>query len=405
MLLFGVSTVDITPPEPLPLGGYTDRRSANFEPGGDRLTARAIALGDIVIVSAEMLTMPESLVKLAGEKAGETQTLFLATHTHGAPDSQMLNDRMTLFIPGIAPYRPRWMEWYADRLAQAIREARAAQTQPVTEILIRKAQVPLSRGRRPFAAPDQRATRISVRLQGGAERVVLDIFSAHPTLVPSSDRRLRGDWPGQLMARTGGLAVTGAIGDMAPVPPLTLSAPGFEQAAEFARQLNRALASAPAKSFPPVISMLYAVPFPTGEARPHPEFAKANGITEDLAQRVVTQFAPTEASVYGLRFGNLALVGVPGEPTQAVAREIAALGRQRDLDVAVLSHANGWLGYILKPDDYNRGGYEARLALHGPGLFASLMTQTERMMDDLSYLPTDSEVQTRPLLDLVRLGR
>gem|GEM_PF-6755255 len=31
----------------------------------------------------------------------------------------------------------------------------------------------------------------------------------------------------------------------------------------------------------------------------------------------------------------------------------------------VLSHVGGWIGYILEPEDYDRGGYESQLAFHG----------------------------------------
>ena len=31
----------------------------------------------------------------------------------------------------------------------------------------------------------------------------------------------------------------------------------------------------------------------------------------------------------------------------------------------VCSHVNGWMGYILAPEDYDRGGYEATLSFYG----------------------------------------
>jgi len=55
---------DLTPPEPLPLGGYTERGTHTFEPSSARLFARAVALRTagrpLVLVSLEMLTIPES---------------------------------------------------------------------------------------------------------------------------------------------------------------------------------------------------------------------------------------------------------------------------------------------------------------------------------------------------------
>ncbi|MBX7131137.1 MAG: hypothetical protein K1X67_00515, partial [Fimbriimonadaceae bacterium] len=60
-----LSVSEITPPERLALGGYTERRGALFERGGDRLHVRTLVLEGggkkVVIASVEMLTIPESL--------------------------------------------------------------------------------------------------------------------------------------------------------------------------------------------------------------------------------------------------------------------------------------------------------------------------------------------------------
>ena len=107
----GTSTVSITPPEPLPLGGYTQRGGAVFQPGGDDLFARTVVLRQrsetIAVTSVEMLTVPESLYREVKERLPAGVKLFLAaTHTHSAPDSQMLNERMTIPVPGIATASP-----------------------------------------------------------------------------------------------------------------------------------------------------------------------------------------------------------------------------------------------------------------------------------------------------------
>src|SRR5512141_466792 len=127
-LSLGRSRVDITPPEPLPLGGYTARGSKSLVPGGDPLYVRTLLLsgsGNVVaIVSVEALTVPESLVREVKERIPSGITLFLsATHTHSAPDSQMLNDRMTFSIPGIASYKSKWLDWYADKIAACIQQS------------------------------------------------------------------------------------------------------------------------------------------------------------------------------------------------------------------------------------------------------------------------------------------
>jgi hypothetical protein len=109
-LAIGRGKVDITPDVPLPLGGYTERGFQKSIPGGDRLYARTVLFESgatkIAVVSVETLTIPESLVREVKKRIPTDVFLFLAaTHTHSAPDSQMLNDRMTFAIPGILAER------------------------------------------------------------------------------------------------------------------------------------------------------------------------------------------------------------------------------------------------------------------------------------------------------------
>ncbi len=49
-----------------------------------------------------------------------------------------------------------------------------------------------------------------------------------------------------------------------------------------------------------------------------------------------------------------------------MGRQIVEAGHKLGLsDVLVLSHCNGWMGYILDPKDYDSGGYEATLSFYG----------------------------------------
>ncbi|MCH8273839.1 MAG: neutral/alkaline non-lysosomal ceramidase N-terminal domain-containing protein [Armatimonadetes bacterium] len=70
-----------------------------------------------------------------------------------------------------------------------------------------------------------------------------------------------------------------------------------------------------------------------------------------------------------IRYGPLAFIGIPGEPTAAVGRRIAELAKKSGIRFPlVISFANEWLGYILTREEYEAGGYEATLSFHGPGL-------------------------------------
>src|SRR5207237_3367930 len=94
-------------------------------------------------------------------------------------------------------------------------------------------------------------------------------------------------------------------------------------------------------------------------------FSKDYKIPQALAQSLAEKFAPTSASVSAFRLGSLAIVGIPGEPTSHIGRRIKEAGIAMGFhSVLVISHVNGWIGYILDPADYSHGGYEADLLFY-----------------------------------------
>lgn len=372
---------ELTPPQQLPLGGYTARNGAMAKPGGDSLRVRCVKMGNIALVGLEMLTVPESLVAEVHKRLGSEVRLFMvATHTHCAPDSQMLNSRMTVPVPGIAGFQRRWLNWYADKIAETVIAAGqqlGVDSTSEPHFSVRSALVPLARSRRPHGTVSQRV--VQVEADGTA---VLSVFGAHPTLFDETELQTRGDWPGCWMSLTSGVVATGAIGDASPIPPLT-NAPAGEQAKAFANALQRATAHTSARPLGKSLEFVEA-PIALPPVVAHPQFAPDYKVTPDLAQMVVTRFAPTSAKVSLLKIGSLAIIGIPGEPTTRVALSLEATAKAHGFrDAVVLSHSNGWIGYILDPADYQLGGYEATLAFHGPNMLGPLNDAVARACEQV----------------------
>jgi len=356
--------VDLTPPEPLALGGYTARQGKLFEPGGEPLLARCLVFSmgkmRLALVSVEMLTVPESLQREVAKRLPSDVALFLAaTHTHCAPDSQMLNDRMTFALPGIASFREKWLGWYADKIATAVTTAKP--WAKIERIWTEERRIDANRGRRKFAEPDTTATKV-VGFGSQAYPLIFN-YAAHATVYGSEELHTRPDWPG--MVRGWGLFLPGAIGDVSP----KADGPTVKDKLEDMR--SRLYARVPYFE-----STVYAgkqrsfayveTPIALGAVKAHPDFAKSNRIPDSLAQNLVGRFAPKEAHITSFRFGKLVVVGVPGEPTSELGRRIRDAGRRMGFaPVLVVSHVNGWMGYILAPEDYDRGGYEATLSFYG----------------------------------------
>lgn len=345
-----MATVDMTPPDDLPLGGYTERGAKLGHGGPGRLFARVLLFshGDrqVAVVSFETLTIPESLVRETRQRLPGVELMLVATHTHSAPDSQMLNDRMTLGIPGIANYRQKWLRWTADKLASAVILAQKSPPETVTTVETGSRVVEnANRNRRGGTPPDPhvRSLWVNGRLRAYS-------FAAHATLLGPNNLEYSGDWPGAVSEKLMAGFLPAAIGDASHVSP------GIEKVAE--PPVWRGVAS---DDF-----WFGREPIKLSKPVPHPRFAADYKVNDMLAKLMVDRFAPTTAELTILTLGRLAIVGVPGEPTGDVGRRIEAEGeRQGFWQTWVVSHCNGWIGYILEPSDYDKGGYEADLALHG----------------------------------------
>ncbi len=343
-----------------------------MEPGGDPLYARSTILtppGEppIAVVVVDMLTVPESLAAAVRERIPPRVRLFLiATHTHSAPDSQMLNARMTFSIPGIASFKTRWLEWYAEHIAAGVDAARKSERVQVAEWDVRSWHVALNRGRRVGALPDRSATMIGFKAAGGDSQNLWLHYAAHAVFWGPERLQTSGDWPDRVAQATGASVLVGAIGDVSPAAD---GASPAERIATFGRTMSEGLAHAGVEPCSPSASIRWVEEaIPNAKPVPHPEFARSNRIPDALAQTLVDKFAPPGPStIVAFRIGKTAIVGVPGEPTSHLGRRVRDFGRNLGFErVLVCSHVNGWIGYILDAKDYARGGYEATLSMFGP---------------------------------------
>ena len=97
----------------------------------------------------------------------------------------------------------------------------------------------------------------------------------------------------------------------------------------------------------------------------------------------VRGFLSERVPLHAIRIGRAELIALPAEPTSLLGEEIRrrmAPGRVP----FVIAHANDWLGYAVARARYQRGGYEACLSFHGPGLGQWLVeeaAETLRLLD------------------------
>jgi hypothetical protein len=92
------------------------------------------------------------------------------------------------------------------------------------------------------------------------------------------------------------------------------------------------------------------------------------------------RFLSGSATVQALRIDRALLLGLPAEPTTSVGRAIREQVPER-FHPFVIAHANDWLGYVVTPQTYARGGYEACTSFHGPGLAEQLIQSTAQLIE------------------------
>ena len=356
------SEVDLTPPEPLPLGGYTERGDANFAEIEHRLFGRAIAFeteqGRVVVASLEMLTVPSSLAEAVQTRVGpDTTVLLVATHTHNAPDSQMLNSRMTIRIPGIAPYNSRWLEWYADQIAELC----IAAPKVSAKLTASRFDHNFARPRRPEA---EAATNDWVIWDDG--ELLLTTYSAHPTVLNAENKQTHGDFPGVYMRQSGGLALPSALGDQS---PNTQGASPVENLKSLVENMTASIDLSPLQDHFKVDGkwQFREARVELGSPTPHPDFVSQFGVPAPLAQVVIERFSESQADVSILSSDELCFVFLPAEPSRSVVDLVTKLADDHGFPhCVVVALTNGWIGYLLDADDYARGGYESALMFHGP---------------------------------------
>jgi len=389
----GAATVDITPDLAkirIQLGGYNAR--LNMPPTGvhDPIYARALALEvgeqSAVIVALDHLLVPYSLTRAVLQATGlQPAQLFLcASHTHCAPDSNGLNERMRFPLPGVGTFLPEFLAFTTERVVQAIRQARE-RMHPAT-VALAAAELPnLNRNRRGRRVLDRTMTVARLDDTQGKPIAAVVVFAAHPTIYPHTMMQVSAEFPGVVqttLERALGrgavaLYLNGALGDVSPV------ADAGKDAHERVRLYGTALAdhalrllrdAQPAPARLQVHQQMARLP----EAQPHPEFQESAGrdfkVPEALLRQLARQITPDAAPVSLLALGEMLLVGFPGEPISSLGLQARELGRKAGFRyVAPVALVNDWIGYILTRHEYLKGGYEATISFNGPDAGEAIM--------------------------------
>lgn len=106
----------------------------------------------------------------------------------------------------------------------------------------------------------------------------------------------------------------------------------------------------------------------------HPDFietgGKEYGLNESNVKILLDSLCPEQTDTVLVRLADLVIVGVHGEMAAELGLELkaAVLKSTGAKQVAIGGLANEWISYMLSPEEYRQGGYEASVSFYGETL-------------------------------------
>jgi hypothetical protein len=288
-----------------------------------------------------------------------------------------MNSRNTFKNPIIGVYDPWLMNWTADVVALCIAQA-IESAQPARIAVGTRETQGLLRNRRGDAVTDPRVTVLSVSGVPDHPIAMLVHFAAHPTILGADMMEISAGWPGVLCralekhinAGIRAVYVNGAEGDVSPVA----DGPGsdIERMIVYGRRVaDEAVAclDVSQEMASPVLSATTAV-VTLPQRTISPQFAAFAGkeyqLDEESAKEMIDKLFPERATICAVRIGSLILVGVPGEMTASLGLQVRkALESSVGVTAIVVGLVSDYIGYILPPEEYDEGGYEATVSFYG----------------------------------------
>lgn len=382
MTRVGVALVDITPPAGLAMTGF-GARILPAEGTHDRLTARALVIGETALVVADVLGIDAGMSERIRARCGlpPAAVVVAAVHNHGGPVS--MSGRLG------AEADPQYLRVLEDGCVEAI--ARARETAVEASLHFGYGDDPgIARNRRHADGPVDRSLPVLVARDAEGEAIaVLTSYACHPVVLDATNLLWTADYPHFLRSEieaafpgATALFLTGCAGDLntghSAHASLSLGknpARTFEAAEAIGKTIAGCAMAA-------VLEPIAEIDVSFGEEFVLLDFERREKeALEDLARgweseaaegpagqvvvlpiwaRWARRFAhdrldPIRARVSALRWGDVWLVALPGEIFSETSLYIRSLEKFRGF---VVCYADDNPGYIAPASEYDHGGYE-----------------------------------------------
>ncbi|MFD2515267.1 neutral/alkaline non-lysosomal ceramidase N-terminal domain-containing protein [Pontibacter locisalis] len=370
-LQVGWAKVNITPPVGTPLAGYGKRRGMRYAAVHDSAWVRTFAFDNgtnkAYFVSLDMLIAPMSVAaelerQYAKSGIKPEQVYLSATHTHtsfggwgkkmagrimaGKYDKKLVTQTAQHIIKSIeqarADLRPAKIGYGSANGAAFVRN-RLTGTQAERDTTIRFLK---------FARPD-------------GSRAILCTFSAHPTILPSMQPVLSGDYPGILVQELETVYdfaafSAGAVGSHSSV----YNEGSFESVAEVGQSIASTIVEEALNVQTAYTSSLLSSRVPLYLPDPQWRVGEDKKLSPAL---FYTFFGRYDTYINRLQIGNTILLGVPADFSGELVPALEAQAHQQNSNLMLTGFNGSYMGYVIPDKHYQLKKYEARaMNFYGP---------------------------------------
>jgi hypothetical protein len=396
-VLAGAAILDVTPPPGLPMAGFV-ARTAPAVGAHDLLTVRALAVGDTVVVAADVMGLHEDTCRRIRLRAGlpDASLVVTAVHTHGGPRT----------MPGrLGGHEREYLARLEDACVEAVRQAWDAR-RPAFLFFGQGEDPGIARNRRHPGGPvDPALPVLRVRGVDGGWIAVLAAYACHPVVLGPDNllwtadypgfvrRSLEADHPGAIALFLTGCTADANTGHTAQASLSRAANPDrtYVAAERHATRVIAAARAAPLSPLGPEVraataevalnferrETLPAADLARGwraEATATPERATLLKAWAEWAETIMPRSLDPwvgRVSVFG--WGGLRIVFLPGEIFARTALDIRAAldGSAVSGNTIVVGFADGCPGYIPPIEEFAHGGYEVDEAHRYYGLPAA----------------------------------
>lgn len=406
----GAAKVEITPPLEVPYLSFAPRHQA-FAAVHDPLYARALVISDGrqrgALISAEAIGFINSVLgedrNFTAEVRAEVErrtgiprdsVMLAAAHVHSSPDSIDIRPLRE------SPAGAAWLEGLIGKLGAEVVAAQANMFEAA--LRIGQAEFPgYSKNRRGEDCLDDLVTVLLFESPDKRRRILVVNYACHPVIVQAQDR-VSADYVGVMASNlekdVAGLEaclfLQAACGDINPSVDDTRDFADVEKmGTALAGKVVAILDGMPAAdeadetavirhAAEPVLfaSSSRTIELPSRSLPPLGEASPVAGdnrmwLGDELAERRREGEKPYAAELQVMRVGNAVLAGIPGEPFCRMGKAIREMAAP--LTGIPVGYANGYLGYIVPPESWARGGYEA-----APGPWSKVAPESHALILD-----------------------